>query len=221
MVVNPGLTRRGTGAGFIKSLTPAAWFRYGIGVSVSQWDDQSGNGRHLLQATATNQPAVQSDGSLLFDGADNFMKCSAFTLNQPCCYYILFKSITYTNNDRVCGGNAANGCDLIQDPGTPTLRIFAGGAGGVDNGDLAVGTYGAVVCGFNGASSFIGVNNGAVVTGNPGTNNMAGFTLGSSGTPANYSNIQVKEVILFASAHDSATRSRVIRYLSRVGNLAL
>jgi hypothetical protein len=43
------------------SFTPAAWFRGDLGITltsgkVSQWSDQSGNNRHLVQATAANQP---------------------------------------------------------------------------------------------------------------------------------------------------------------------
>ena len=43
-------------------LSPAAWYKAESGITlngsnVSQWDDQSGNGRHLVQATSARQPA--------------------------------------------------------------------------------------------------------------------------------------------------------------------
>lgn len=45
-----------------------AWYRYNSGITVtgsgvSQWDDQSGNGNHLLQGTDTNRPLPGSLGS--------------------------------------------------------------------------------------------------------------------------------------------------------------
>jgi hypothetical protein len=221
MIVNPGLTKGGAGANLIRSLNPAAWFRFGIGVSASQWTDQSGNGRHLLQATATNQPAVQTDGSLLFDGADNFMKCDAFTLNQPETVYFLGKQVTYTLDDTIWDGNATNSGRCFQQTNSPEIKAHAG-TGSSANSDLAVDTYGVVVAVYNGANSLIQVNNGTPVTGNFGAANMGGFMIGSDGTgTARWGHIQVKEVILFAAAHDAATRARVVRYLSRVGNLSL
>ncbi len=49
------------GPNFVLGLSPAAWFRAGTGITVtgsgvSQWDDQSGNARHLKQGTDANRP---------------------------------------------------------------------------------------------------------------------------------------------------------------------
>lgn len=49
--------------------------------SVSQWDDKSGNGRHLTQATSSKQPTTGSAtinglNVLSFDGTDDSMSCS-------------------------------------------------------------------------------------------------------------------------------------------------
>lgn len=51
------------------------------GSNVSQWNDKSGNARHVAQATAANQPTFQSTGfngrpTLNFDGTDDFMTMS-------------------------------------------------------------------------------------------------------------------------------------------------
>src|SRR3990167_2139815 len=78
------------------------WFRMGVGVTssggfASQWADQSGNGNDLLQATGTNQPAYDGSAILTFDGIDNFMKCVAFTLNQPEQVSMLFSQVSWTS----------------------------------------------------------------------------------------------------------------------------
>lgn len=204
-------------------LGPAAWFRNQQGITqaggfVSQWDDQSGNGRHLLQATGTNQPSLQADGSILFDGVDNFLKCAAFTLNQPETVYILVNQVTWTGNDIIFDGDADGGGQLFQRTVTPTIALFAG-TSSANNTGLAVGTYGAVVAVFNGASSLLQVNNGTPSTGDAGANNLSGFTLGSNGVT--FSNIQVKEAILFPSAHSATTRAQVIQYLATVGGISV
>ena len=205
--------------------TQAAWFRFKLGITsaasaVSQWDDLSGNGRNLEQATGTNQPALQSDLSILFDGVDNFMKCDAFTFNQPETIYILFKQITWAVFERVFDGNALNTGGMFQNGSTPLLGFHAGIT--VAAGGLTLGSYGAVATVFNGASGVLQVNDEAPTTGDAGAANMGGFTLGANGdTTADWSHVQVKEVILYAAAHDATQRARVISYLSAIGDLGL
>jgi hypothetical protein len=199
---------------------PAAWYRKGQGITVtgsgvSQWSDASGNGRHLLQATDTNRPARQSDGTILFDGVDNYLKTSAFTLNQPITYYLALKQVTWTAGDYFIDGDG-NTSVLIAQPSagaTPEIVAYAGSLSAVSTG-LAVNTYGVICAVYNGASSVLRVNNGADITGNFGANNAGGLTLGGSGTVvAQFANIQVKEVIVFNQAHTAAQRSLMIAYL--------
>ena len=55
----------------------AASFTYSSGSVVSQWDDKSGNGLHMVQGTVTNQPSRtgtrNARSTVVFDGVDNFM----------------------------------------------------------------------------------------------------------------------------------------------------
>ncbi len=60
-MLHPAIFEDTVGAGIVSSLGPAAWFRANTGITVtglgvSQWDDQSGNARHLLQGTDANRP---------------------------------------------------------------------------------------------------------------------------------------------------------------------
>jgi hypothetical protein len=66
-----------------------AWYKSGVGVTlngsdVSQWDDQSGNARHLTQGTAANQPLYNATdanwnglASITFNGTSDFLLCHA------------------------------------------------------------------------------------------------------------------------------------------------
>lgn len=196
----------------------AAWFRFNTGIvvtgaGVSLWADQSGNGRDLKQTTDTNRPALQTDGTILFDGADNFLKCDAFTMDQPETVYILFKQITWTGNDAVCDGNTNFTMRIFQRTTTPQLGASAASALG--NVSLTLDTYGVVSAVFNGASSLIQLNSGAPVTGDSGVGSAGGFTIGSQGAGlAAWGNIQVKEAIVYPAAHDANMRRRVITYLN-------
>lgn len=199
----------------------AAWYRQGIGITsasslVSQWADQSGNGRHLNQTTATNRPTVQADGSILFDGVDNFM-AATFTLNQPHTIYVLGKQLTWTAGDHIFNGVAAN-VALYQNSSSPRVDIYAG-AGGPFSTAWTLDTDMVVAAVFNGASSLIQVNTSVSTEGDPGADNPGGFTLGGNNSGAANSNIQVKEVILYSAAHDASTRARVIAYLQQDDNV--
>lgn len=213
--------RDALGPSGILALSPAAWYRLNRGITVvtgvSQWDDHSGNARHLTQATGSLQPVQQADGSLLFDGADDLMRVT-FTLNQPETTYCLFKQVTWTLNDRIYDGNAANGMALAQNPATPQLITFAGATG--INVSPAVGSLCVVAAVFNGAASLVQLNQGVPVAGTVGANNAAGITLGAQPS-GNYGNVQIYEFIVFPSAHDSATIRKVVAYLGAVGGLAL
>jgi hypothetical protein len=200
----------------------AAWYQFNTGITeagqgVSQWDDQSGNGRHLKQGTDGSRPVKQSDGSILFNGSDEHLQTDAFTFDQPATVYWLGKQVTWTDTDRLWDGISATFA-LFQNTASPQLRVNAGAGLGNISGP-AIDTYGVVSVVLNGASSVLQLNNSSTVSGNAGTNNAGGFTLGSgvvTGTPALFSNSQVKEVLLYSEAHNAETRTKVISYLNRV-----
>jgi len=200
------------------------WTRFNSGITVtgsgvSQWDDQSGNGNHLKQGTDTNRPSKESDGSILFDGVDNFLKADAFTLVQPETIYLLVKQVTWTDADYLFDGNASSSGLVYQKSTSPGLRAFAGALSG-ENTDLVLDAYGVISVTFNGTSGVFQINNNTALTGDYGAANMGGFILGAiAGGGANWSNIQVKEALIYSTAHDAATRVEIIAYLSNVGQL--
>ncbi len=202
------------------------WCKYNSGITiagagVSQWDDVSGNGNHLKQGTDTNRPSKESDGSILFDGVDNFLKADAFTLVQPETIYLLAKQVTWTSLDAFFDGNTVSTGLLRQKNGrvSPDIQSFAGVLLEI-NTDFILNTYAVVITIFNGAVSAIQVNNEAPLEGDAGAANMGGFTLGTQGNMlSRWSHIQVKEVLIYSVAHDAATRLQMTAYLAQIGSL--
>jgi hypothetical protein len=199
----------------------AAWYRYNTGITssggtVSSWANQTG-GEALVQATSGNRPTLESDGTILFNGVDQFLKTAPFTLNQPTTVYFLGRQVTWTSARRVFDGDGSNSGTLQQITATPQLRAFAGSASSTISPTL--GTYSVITTVFNGASSVLQLDSGAPITGNFGAANMGGFTLGARGLVAEYGNIQVKEILIYNLAHDANQRAAVIAYLNMVNQL--
>jgi hypothetical protein len=198
------------------------WWRKGVGITesgglVSQWNDQSGNGRHLVQATEASRPAVQGDGSILFDGVDNHMAVATWGLfPQPITVYVLGKQVTWASVDRwFDASNASDRYTLLQFGSSGQLQMAAGV--GLNGPTLALDTYGIITTLFSGANSAIRKNLEAATTGDAGTAAGEGFRLGARGNgTANWGNIQFKEVLLYSGAHDEATQDQIIRYLASV-----
>lgn len=84
------------------------------GSNVSQWDDQSGNGRNFKQATATNQPAFLANSinstypSIDFDGSNDFLALDAdYNVTDPMTWFVVYKRDTNTNQGVITGGSGA------------------------------------------------------------------------------------------------------------------
>jgi len=196
-----------------------AWYRFGVGITeagsgVSNWADQSGAGNDLVQGTDANRPAKQSDGSILFDGVDNFLKTASFTLAQPVSVCLLMKQVTWTLNDSLFDGNAGNDLRMYQDPTTPSIHMFAGSSG-PENTGLTVDTYMNVFAIYNGASSYSQVNDTISIVADAGSASPDGFTLGSFGNGgAGWGNIQVKEIALYNVAITASNISDLRTYFA-------
>lgn len=202
----------------------AAWYRFGAGITssggfASAWADQSGFGRNLTQGTGAAQPAVNGDGSLLFNGTSHFMQAT-FTLNQPYTVCMLVRQVTWTSNDVFFSGATA-GVGVQQRTASPQI-FLSGSANVASNSNLAVNTYGAVVSVWNAASSVLRVNNTTETTGNPGVVVPGGITLAAQFNGLSlFGNVEVKEVVVFSEALDVTRRAAMAAYLASVGGLTI
>lgn len=165
-----------------------------------------------INSTGSKPAQIVDRPSLLFDGAAHFMKCAAFTLNQPETIYFVGRQITWASTDTLLDGNAANTGAIIQTTSTPQINISAGSSVAA-NTEMTLATRKVVCAVFNGASSSLQVTTGTATTGNAGAGNMGGFTLGAAGSDLLFGNIQTQEVLIYSVAHDAATRANIIRAL--------
>lgn len=152
------------------------------GQPVARINGLSGNGNNLLQATNGARPILHNSGSLWwleFDGVSQFIGAS-FTLNQPTTRISAARQITWVLNAYMCDGGTIQRNTLFQAFATPAVSMYAGAYVNPDN-DFTVGADHVATEVYNGASSSIVTDNNVIVTGNAGSNNAGGLTIGAAG----------------------------------------
>ncbi len=189
---------------------------------VGEWQDQSGNARHLLQATAGSRPILklsQINGKpcLRFDGSNDFVK-ALFTLDVPFQCFAVIKQISWTSGDTLLAGGANDNWAVAQASSSPIIRQWNGVATGNNEGNLAVGSWAILECNMPGAgagNNSTRVNQGTATT-NGGNTSLArgGICVGAHPAPTAYSNIDVAEIILYTSVLSGAALTAVYSYLN-------
>lgn len=190
---------------------------------VSQWNDISGNARHLTEAT--NKPLwvdtlINGYPAIRFDGSNDVLTSTSFSLSQPMTVFIVCKIVTHTNLDGIWFGNAGSAPGIFM-RSSPSVVIHDTSTGSEisRNSTAAYELFKAI---FNGTSSTLAVNNGSdAATGSSYTSSLtAGFAVGSWGAAAGsrFGNIEVAEIAIYNSAITGANLTALNAYFgSRYG----
>lgn len=213
----------------VTSATMWAWYEFDDPSTITKdannkvtvFGDKSGNNHPLNQADTSKSPTWTSTG-ILFDGTSDYMKTAADTnLKQPETIYLVVKQVTWADQDRILEGNADVTMTWIQRDVSPKLRAYA--LNPLDNLTSTVGVYQLHRIVFNTTSSVSQINNLTPATGNVGTNNGGGLTMGAHATGGSlWSNIEVKALIIYRGTVVSDTDNALIKsYLSSKYGLGL
>ena len=208
------------------------------GSDVSQWDDKSGNARHVLQAAASQQPVYNVTGlngkpTITFDGTNDIL------LNQNAgsvgvtniSMFMVTRYVTGTGEDIVMG--------IGQTGPTGAVRVFYRANGGTTQGfaswarDVGASSLSTDIGGVHHIFEAVQPNaatvnlfrDGTAGTGNPYTFlpsatvpvNFNGFSIGSLQGPAvfnYYSNIEISEAIISYTALSTTDRQKLEGYLA-------
>lgn len=157
---------------------------------------------------------IVTSSGLYFDGSNDYLKTAAFSYVKPESVYFVGSQVSWVSGRSLFDGGAQNGGTTYQTGSSPALALYAGAGPVASVSDLPVGTLGIVTSVFNGASSQNRVNRGTIATGNAGTNDFNGFTVGThgGGLTAGCSNILACEILLRAAADATATQDAFILY---------
>jgi hypothetical protein len=207
------------------------------GSTVSQWNDKSGNARHVSQATAGQQPTWNATGlnskpTLVFDGSNDIL------LNQNAgsvgvtniSMFVVMRYVSASAEDLPFGIGSTGSvgqvrCFYRQNGGT--TQGFATWGTDITFSSLTTDTGGAhhIFEAVQGNSSSISLfRDGVAATGNPialpgsaSAVNFNGVSLGSlqGGLVGSYySNVAISEAILIYSEASTDTRQRIEGYLA-------
>lgn len=194
--------------------------RKGLGITqtgglVSAWADQTGLGHSLLNAAADSfKPTVSASGTIIFDGATQFLQSAAYTRDQPRTTYLRFRQLSWTLNDVIIAGRTINTLALVQSATTPGLTPYAGTLGTVNNA-APVGEWVSCAIVWNNASSSIRVG-ATKVSSTFGATSGSGITLGANGNQGQCAHIEVAAVVDYDGAHTDTQQDWNISVLDRV-----
>jgi hypothetical protein len=198
------------------------WYRMDLGASTSGGNltalaDQSGAGDANRNVTAAGPaiPYTASDAAYggqataTFGGSSLLQNASDWSaaVTQPITVY----AVGHATAGRIYDGDGTNRILLMNNAGN--WSIYAGSA---FVGSAIAASNPAVTCAvFNGASSAIYVTDSVTpaVTGSPGTLGITKLALGALHGGGGNLTGKIAEVILYAGAHDAATRATVMGYL--------
>ncbi len=149
---------------------------------VASFTDLSGNGRHLLQTTASYKPTFLTNRQnglpgVVSDGVDDYMQSAPFTLNQPTHYFVVAK-VNTTTATALFDGSAAFTTRFGVNAGVGgAWFLYSGAFGGpaTTGVDSSLTHLYAVLS--DGASSKISVDGGSAFTGNAGATNAGGVNI--------------------------------------------
>ena len=189
-----------------------------VSTGVSQWDDISGAGHHMLQATGANQPVYSGSGitsKIAFDGSNDYLRAT-WTLNQPITMYMVVKTVTNRSNDVLFDGGVSNTL-VFQQATYP--NVFLNGLNFNLTG-LTTGVFQCIsmVANSSGTSSMTCQGSAFNNLGgsSPGGASMGGFTIGAR-VGFFYSIMEVQEIIIYDTNHSvnsiSVTQANIISYL--------
>lgn len=196
---------------------------------VASWSDESGNGKHLVQATAANRPIYKSagDGSpaVFFDGVNDVLATASpvFATNQHT-IFIVARLLVTGANDLIGTGSTASG-DVLMVAYLDRLRghLWRGSNPNVLDGatmilDSAFGIFEQEADANQITVRMTGADDATVVLGGAAAGVSKPVYLGSR-SAGYFMNGYVRAVLVFEGNPSAADKQRIRDYLIATYNL--
>lgn len=212
-----------------------AWYAFDTLVSVTdnavtQWNDLSGNGYHLLPyatdgsaGTVDNRPAWHVSDGITFDGTDDAMRymVSGWTTLGQRTIYAVVRMVSWTANDVLFGYGGSGSVRVAQKTTTPNIYGLHSSGDGTAITNFTIGTVGILVYDVDQTANTTALSlNGGTATSNTttlATFQAGGILLGAAHAayPAlqRWGNVAIYEIIYRDQIDAGATRTAIYNYL--------
>lgn len=195
--------------------------------TVARWEDKSGMGHHLTQATGGSEPAYGTAGGLHWvqgDGTDDWLRIAfPSPLTQPWWRVTAARSISHTSSDRIYGPSEGGLTGfLVQSAVSGSLHIYNGTSIPDGNGlaGMGVGEDHLVTEIANGASSVLAYDDGSPsVTANSGSGGLLGVTMFASATGTQVAHARIYAMAMGRGVPSDLQLGRIREYLGSKAGL--
>jgi len=215
-------TLRGSTSGFVDlasnycaGTTPdiACFNAAGGTCSVSKLYDQTGNGRHLTQATLSQMPVVLFGATIngypamvCTDSANTSLKNTSISQTRPWVWALVSMRTSLAN--QVTYAETAGGPSLFENGSTPnSIKLYNGGA--IAQVTAIDSAFNAVQTGGDASTTFITAQNNTGTTGSGPSNVSGALTLCSTVSATHSLDGQILEFGLFAGTFSLSLQSQM------------
>jgi hypothetical protein len=179
---------------------------------VGYWGDKSGNGRHAIQATAGNKPALKlgaknGKAGVRFVTDSDFLT-TTFAIPQPSTYWIV---VVKTAGSFYVDGKAGSPRNILVG-GDADVYMAAGT--NLFSTYITPANWTIHTLTFNGLSSSMRANGASVASGNAGTNEPTGLNIGAAISGTGGISGDITEFIVALGAQSAGTIAAVETYLN-------
>jgi hypothetical protein len=202
----------------VNAAVPAA-----IGMPVGRINDKSGGGYNLGQGSATARPVLQQDAGgrlyLQFDGLNDRLVSGSIALGSGWDRVSAVRQASWSTGRRIFSGGGTAGI-LQQSAASPGLALFNGSLTAANN-EAGVGAAAVLFERHAGASSLLGVNEGAAVAGNSGGNQATSLSVGADPAGSNPAAFHLYGLCLVKAALGEAQLAALKSFFAAKAGVAL
>lgn len=191
---------------------------------VSQWDDKSGNGNDVTQATGSRQPTansrtISSKRVLDFDGGNSLKSVPISFPAQPTTIFVVAQDDVQGGGFIFDGNALTTAITMFQATAPDRFRAFAGTVLDFNSALSSAPTIRTFIA--NGVNSEQFIDGASVVTGDAGTQTLGGITIGSRFDNTSSWDGAIAEVLVYAGLLSTAELTAVHVYLSNKWGITL